>query len=49
LRPLTDEAWSWVDEHISEEHTMFGDAIVVEHRYVAAIVTGIQTDGLTVE
>ena len=27
----------------------FGGAIVVEHRYIGAIVDGAQADGLTVE
>jgi hypothetical protein len=46
---LTDAAWSWIDQNISEDHTMFGDAVVMEHRYVANIITGIHADGLVVE
>ena len=48
LTPLTPAANSWVDEHIPLGALRWGGAIVVEHRYIADIVRGIQTDGLTV-
>jgi hypothetical protein len=48
LRPLTPAAESWIDEHIAEDAQYFGNAIVVEHRYIADIVQGIQNDGLAV-
>ena len=48
LRPLTPAAESWIDEHISEDARYFGSAVVVEHRYIADIVQGIQDDGLAV-
>jgi fructose-1-phosphate kinase PfkB-like protein len=49
LRPNTEEAEAWVEEHIPEDAMMMGNAIAVEHRYIADIVVGIQNDGLTVE
>lgn len=49
LRPLTDAGREWIAEHIPEDAQMFGDAVVVEHRYINNIVTGAQRDGLTVE
>ena len=48
LRPLTEAAEAWVDEHIPDDAQIFGDAIVVEHRYIEAIAFGAQEDGLEV-
>jgi hypothetical protein len=31
---------------VPAEALTFGDAVVVEHRFIADIVTGIQADGL---
>lgn len=49
LRPLTEAARDWVAEHIPADAQTFGDAIVIEHRYIGDIVDGAQRDGLTVE
>ena len=49
LRPLTDAAREWVAEHIPEDAQYLGDAVAVEHRYIADIVSGIRNDGLTVQ
>jgi hypothetical protein len=49
LRPLTDAAHEWVGEHIPEDAQTWGDAIVIEHRYIAPIVTAAVADGLVVE
>lgn len=48
LRPLTPAAESWIDEHIPEDALNFGNAVVVEHRYIVDVVQGIQNDGLLV-
>ena len=48
LRPLTEAASDWLDENISEDAQHFGAAVVVEPRYVEAIVEGMQNDGLEV-
>jgi len=48
LEPLTDAARTWVEEHISADATRFGPAIVIEHRCITDIVTGICNAGLTV-
>lgn len=48
LRPLSDAACDWIAEHIPEDAQFFGDAIVVEHRYIADIVNGAINDGLRV-
>jgi len=48
LKPLTPTATSWVEEHIGREngYQPYFPTIVVEHRYFAEIVAGIQNDGL---
>jgi hypothetical protein len=48
LRPNTPAAEQWLDDNISDDRQSFGKAVVVEHRYIADIVQGIQNDGLTV-
>jgi hypothetical protein len=45
---LTQPAYSWVREHLPEDAQHFGDAIVVEHRYVWNILIAVQDDGLAV-
>lgn len=46
VRPLTECAVTWLDEHT--DGTWFGNALAVEHRYVADLVAGMQDAGLTV-
>lgn len=49
LRPLTSAAKEWMQEHFpmdNPETQFWGDAIVIEPRYVASIVDGIIGDGL---
>lgn len=46
LRPLTQAAHTWVEEHIPDDTTWFADAIVVEHRYIGDIVRGAREAGL---
>ena len=48
IRPLTEAGSDWLDENISEDAQHFGAAVVVEPRYVDAIVEGMQNDGLEV-
>jgi hypothetical protein len=48
LRPLSESAKIWVEENLPAEAQWFGDAVVVEHRYIWAILAGIQNDGLVV-
>lgn len=45
---LTDQARTWVDEHVSPDRQMLGAGLAVEHRYAAALAAGMQTDGLIV-
>jgi hypothetical protein len=51
LRPLTPSAISWIEEHIGQDngYQPHFPTVVVEPRYIADIVEGIQNDGLGVE
>jgi hypothetical protein len=52
LKPITPSALSWVEEYIGQDNGFqpnYPRAIVVEHRYIADIVTGIQSDDLAVQ
>ncbi len=51
LRPQNEQAVSWVNAHIGCENGFqpYWPTVVVEHRYIADIVAGIQTDGLAVQ
>ena len=44
----TSEASAWVEENVSDEAQFFGTALVVEPRYVAALVAGMGEAGLEV-
>ena len=50
LKPRTPSATSWVESHIGREngYQPMWPTVVVEHRYIADIVAGIQNDGLAV-
>ncbi len=48
LHPRTKRAARWLDEVIAEDAQYWGDAVVVEPRYVADIVNGAREDGLEV-
>ena len=49
LTPLTPAAEDWVASCLPSERQTFGRAIVIEPRYVDAIVHGFMEDNLTVE
>lgn len=48
LHPFTEAARNWVAEHIPDDAQLFGEAVVIEHRYIGDIVRGIVADGLEV-
>ena len=48
LRPISAAAFLWIDENLPSDRQMFGNAVVVEPRYVWAILVGLQDDGLAV-
>ncbi len=49
LVPLTSAAHEWIDAHVGDDAQTLGDSVAVEHRYIEDIVSGIRSDGLTVE
>jgi hypothetical protein len=49
LIPNTPAAEAWCDERLPEDRMTFGRGVVVEHRYIANVVEGIQRDGLGVK
>lgn len=49
LTPNSGEAQVWLEENIGEGATYYGGSLVVETRYLPAILNGIQEDGLTTE
>jgi hypothetical protein len=50
LMGVTEKGDAWIEDHIhqDEETQTWGGAIVVEPRYIGAIVKGAVKDGLTV-
>jgi hypothetical protein len=48
LRPISPASFAWIEEHLPPDRLIFGNAVVVEPRYVWAILDGLQEDGLTV-
>lgn len=49
LQPVTEAAQQWIEEHLPDDRQTIGNAVAVEHRYIGAIVEGIEEDGLEVE
>lgn len=50
LCPQTEDGEQWIDEHLPEDAMRWaGNSVVVEHRFIKAIVMGAIADGLTVE
>ena len=48
LHPISPAASAWIEEHLPPDRLTFGNAAVVEHRYIWPILEGIQNDGLAV-
>lgn len=48
LRPVSEAAKEWVEDHLPSDRQYFGHAVVIEHRYVDDIINGIINDGLEV-
>jgi len=47
LRPLTDAARNWIDEHIGADNGFqpMYPTVLIEHRYIFAIVRGLVEEG----
>lgn len=48
LQPATAAGKQWVAENCQIEDWQNQENVAVEHRYIAAIVAGMEQDGLTV-
>lgn len=46
LRPLTDAATNWMEDHLPADAQRWGNAVVVEPRYAQPILDGMVADGL---
>ena len=49
LRPVSRAAHNWVEDHLPDDATWFGGAVVVEHRHIGPIIGGAIGDGLVVQ
>ncbi|HXZ32197.1 MAG TPA: hypothetical protein VEH30_07945 [Terriglobales bacterium] len=47
LQPVTQAAQDWAEMYLADA-LRFGAAVVIEHRYIDAILDGIREAGLTV-
>jgi hypothetical protein len=47
LRPLTDAARSWIDEHIGADNGFqpMYPTVLIKHRYISTIVRGLVEEG----
>lgn len=48
LRATSPAGEAWATENLPDDATAWGDAVVVEHRYIGAIIEGIVGDGLEI-
>jgi hypothetical protein len=46
--PLTEAGRDWMSEHLPDDAQTWGEAVVIEPRYVADIAQGARDDGLEV-
>jgi hypothetical protein len=49
VHPLSDAARQWIEENVQEDAQWFGRYLVVEHRYIRNLVTGMLEAGLEVQ
>jgi hypothetical protein len=45
VRPLTDDVKTWLEENVEEAAMWYGGALVVEPRYVEALLEGLTQEG----
>ncbi len=49
VHPLNDPAEAYLHEHTADDATWFAGALVVEHRFIADLVTDLRAHGFLVE
>jgi len=45
VRPLTPDVKTWLEENVEEAAMWYGGALVVEPRYVEALIEGLIEEG----
>jgi hypothetical protein len=48
VRPLTQRASEWINQHLQDHSQWFGPALIIEHQYLANLLPGMIEDGLHV-
>jgi hypothetical protein len=48
LYPITPAAFYWIADCLPADAQKWGEAVVIEHRFIEGIVAGIKDDGLEV-
>ena len=48
VRPLTQRASEWINQHLQDHSQWFGPALLIEHHFVPQLLTGMIADGLQV-
>lgn len=48
VRPQSDEAREWIEEHVDPLAQWFGSALVVEPRYLIQLLEGMAEGGLSI-
>lgn len=50
LRPITAIAEEWIEEHVGNDETLtWGDATVVEPRYIGPIIEAMLSEGFVLQ
>lgn len=49
VRPVSRAAKAWIEDNVGGDVPTFGNSVVVEHRFIEALVDGFTGDGLTFE
>jgi hypothetical protein len=49
VRPLTPDVTNWLVDHTADDAQWFGNALVVEPRYVEALVEGLIAEGFAAQ
>ena len=48
VRPITQRASEWINQHLQDHSQWFGPALLIEHHFVPQLLTGMIADGLQV-
>lgn len=48
VRPLTERARQWINQHLPDHSQWFGPALIIEHHYLVNVLPVMIQDGLRV-